>query len=103
MPSSSLAAADMLAAKSFLANSLSNLAERSATCCSTRAVSSESGACVFGSVTLVSIKRSPLGRCKAGHAIGAHAARQLPFIVQTVQMRYRFAHGKENLVVVELA
>src|SRR3989304_4056512 len=97
MPSSSLAADATLEGKSLFANSPSSFAERSATSCSTRAVSSASGDCLFDSIA------SPLSRREPGHAVGAHGSRELPCIVQIVQVRDRLAHGEENLDVVQRA
>src|SRR3989338_7350171 len=97
MPSSSPAADAMLEAKSFFANSPSSFAERSATSCSTRTVSSLSGECLFASIA------TPLSGREPRHAVRAYGPREPPCIVQIVQVCDRLAHGEEYLAVVELA
>src|SRR5512132_3242380 len=97
MPSSSLAAACMLEAWSFFANSPSSFAERSATSCSTRTVSSELSGCILSSIA------SPLTRRKPRHAVIAHRAREQPVVVQVVQVGNGLAHGEKDLARIELA
>src|SRR6185503_6357050 len=96
MPSSSPAAAT-LEPMSFFANSPSSRAERSATSCSTRATSSWFIGGIFLSM------EPPSAGCKPRDAVRADLARQLPIVVQVMQVRDRLAHGEKNLAGIELA
>src|SRR5689334_12162033 len=97
MPSSSLAAAAALERRSFFANSPSSLAERSATSCSTRATSSWFIGGIFLSMLPPSAGRKPRD------PVRAEIARQLPVVVQVMQVRDRLAQREKDLAGVQLA
>src|SRR5258706_2187797 len=97
MPSSSPAAAATLEPISFLANSPSSRAERSATSCSTRAKSSW-----FIGGTVLSILPPSAWR-EPRHAVRAYAARHFPVVLQVVQVRDRLAHRQKNLAGIQVA